>query len=140
LAAVAGAGAVLLAAIALAAHHPLGRAAGWPFAAKAAITAAAILPLGVCLGTFFPAGIRTVLEADDRLVPWAVGLNAIASVLGSVAAMAIAIATGFRQALCVGLLSYAVALLAFCALTKSTRGQEAGKEVGHPAEGPRRSP
>ncbi|MBI4579845.1 MAG: hypothetical protein HY718_09095 [Planctomycetes bacterium] len=110
------AAALILAGLTAVSHEQLGWFAGWPFAAKAMLAGAAILPLGVCLGTFFPSGVRAIVGVDENLVPWAVGLNAVASVLGSVLAMIIGIAAGFREALLVGLAVYVVVIVSFFVL------------------------
>jgi hypothetical protein len=46
-----------------------------------------------------PTGIRLLAERAPELVPWAWGVNGAASVLGSVGAIALAMAWGFDQAL-----------------------------------------
>ena len=74
---------------------------------------AGLLPLGMCLGVFFPSGLTLVSRVDARLVPWALGINAICSVLGSVLAMCIGLIAGFNGALAAGLLCYLLALAAF---------------------------
>lgn len=110
----------LLGFILWASHDFLPARAGWGMPAKSLLTVALVAPLGVCLGTFFPTGLRVVAARDARLVPWAVGLNAVASVLGSVLALLIAITAGLWQAAAAGVAVYALVLVLFVMLTRAT--------------------
>ncbi len=47
----------------------------------------------------FPAGLRHAGAVAPGVIPWAWGLNAVASVVGSVAAMVLATAIGFSGVL-----------------------------------------
>jgi hypothetical protein len=58
-----------------------------------------------------PSGIRILSTRAPEIIPWAWGVNGAASVMGSVGALAIALLTGFNQALLVGAFMYAVAML-----------------------------
>jgi hypothetical protein len=64
-------------------------AVGLPFAVKLLISAAVLAPMGFLMGMPFPSGLRLVATVE-----WAWALNAAASVLGSVLAMAVAIHFG----------------------------------------------
>jgi hypothetical protein len=57
-----------------------------------------------------PTGIRLLKARSPDLIPWAWGVNGAASVLGSVGAIALAMVTGFDQALLVAAGLYLVAL------------------------------
>lgn len=74
------------------------------------ISVALIAPLAILMGMPMPIGIRILASNAPDLVPWAWGVNGAASVMGSVGALAIAILTGFNQALAVGAALYVVAL------------------------------
>jgi predicted membrane-bound spermidine synthase len=69
---------------------------------RIAIAVAALAPLGTVMGMAMPTGLRMLDQRMPSLVPWAWGVNGAASVLGSVAALLIALASGFDQALLVG--------------------------------------
>jgi len=69
---------------------------------RIAIAVAALAPLGTVMGMAMPTGLRRLDQRMPSLVPWAWGVNGAASVLGSVAALLIALASGFDQALLVG--------------------------------------
>jgi hypothetical protein len=78
-------------------------------AVRVTVTGAALLPLGFVMGMPFPGGLRVAHEADPQGVAAFWGANAVASVLGSAAAMALAIHTGFSAALLLGAGLYALA-------------------------------
>jgi predicted membrane-bound spermidine synthase len=68
-------------------------------------------PLAIVMGMPMPMGIRMLASSAPEIIPWAWGVNGATSVMGSVAALAIAILTGFNQALIVGSLLYLLAVL-----------------------------
>jgi hypothetical protein len=82
---------------------------GLPFAAKLAISAGLLIPLGFLMGMPFPTGLRAMSERNDMRVEWAWALNAAASVLGSVSAMIIAIHFGLNVTLLCGAAAYLLA-------------------------------
>ena len=89
---------------------------GLPFAAKLAVSAALLAPLGFAMGMPFPSGLRLLSrtqtgEAKDNAVEWAWAMNAGSSVLGSVLAMVIAIQFGLNVTLACGAGAYVIALL-----------------------------
>jgi hypothetical protein len=84
---------------------------GLPFAAKLAISAGLLVPLGFLMGMPFPTGLRAMSERNDSRVEWAWALNAAASVLGSVSAMIIAIHFGLNVTLLCGAAAYLFAIL-----------------------------
>jgi len=57
-----------------------------------------------------PIGIRLLARNAPEIIPWAWGVNGATSVMGSVAALVIAIMTGFNQALMIGAGLYLLAL------------------------------
>lgn len=70
------------------------------------------LPLGTCLGMYFPTGIAVLREREPRLVPWAWAVNGVASVVSSVLAVILAMSIGFSG----------VAILATCIYVVGTAG------------------
>jgi hypothetical protein len=74
------------------------------------ITVLVLAPVGLALGMPMPTGIRLLKARSPDLIPWAWGVNGAASVLGSVGAIALAMVTGFDQALLVAAGLYLVAL------------------------------
>jgi predicted membrane-bound spermidine synthase len=74
------------------------------------VTVAALAPLGLVMGMPMPTAIRILARDAPEILPWAWGVNGATSVMGSVAALAIAILTGFDAALLVGAALYVAAL------------------------------
>jgi len=70
-----------------------------------------LAPVSLLMGMPMPIGIRIMAERFPHVVPWAWGVNGAASVLGSVGALALALMTGFDQALAFGATVYLVACL-----------------------------
>src|SRR5215510_5300261 len=87
----------------------LAAAVGWPFGIKLVISAVVLVPLGFLMGTPFPTGLKLVNRGGNATVEWAWAMNASASVLGSVAAMVIAIHFGLTVTLACAALAYAMA-------------------------------
>lgn len=67
-------------------------------------------PLAVVMGMPMPTGIRMLAQFAPEMIPWAWGVNGATSVMGSVAALVVAILTGFNQALIVGAALYLLAV------------------------------
>jgi spermidine synthase len=100
---------------------------GLPFAAKLAVSAGLLVPLGFVMGMPFPNGLRALGSRDapglatseygepsntrESAVEWAWAMNAAASVLGSVVAMVVAIRWGLNVTLACGGVAYLMALL-----------------------------
>jgi len=68
-----------------------------------------LIPSGVLLGMPFPTGLRLVSLEAPALVPWAWGVNGFFTVIGTVIALILAMAWGFKVVLIVGGCSYLVA-------------------------------
>jgi len=112
--------AVLIAILAFIATPLTAAAAGYPLIAKMAITAFAIIPAAFLMGMPFPSGLRRLENIHAPSIRWAWSLNAAASVLGSAAAVVLAIYLGLRATLLIGGALYLCAL-AVILLTRSTR-------------------
>lgn len=67
-------------------------------------------PLATVMGMPMPIGIRMLARSAPEIIPWAWGVNGATSVMGSVAALVIAILSGFNQALMIGAGLYLVAM------------------------------
>jgi hypothetical protein len=81
-----------------------------PFALRVVVTVALLGPLGILLGMAMPLGLTRLAALHPSGVAWAWGVNAIASVVASAAAIAIAIVAGFPAATLVALACYIAAL------------------------------
>lgn len=82
-----------------------------PFAIRVSIVVGLIGPLSFFMGMPFPCGLRLITRSGERFVPWAWGVNGIASVLGSVAAIFLAMSFGFTFVLICGAGCYVIAAL-----------------------------
>ena len=97
-------------------------ALGWPIAARIAITFIILVPLGIGLGTFMPAGLGTVgglTEFPREYVAWGWAVNGFASVVGSVLSTILAMTFGFNVVLVIALVLYVVAVLALQGLLRA---------------------
>ncbi|MFL6449278.1 MAG: hypothetical protein ACJ746_16590 [Bryobacteraceae bacterium] len=82
-----------------------------PFASKVLITVLLIAPAGFIMGMPFPTGLSLLKKVMPSVVRWAWAVNAAASVLGSAAAMFLAIYLGLSITLRLGGLCYLGALI-----------------------------
>jgi hypothetical protein len=74
-----------------------------------------LAPLGILLGMPFPTGLRIVSDEASSLVPWSWGVNGFFTVIGTVTALILGMAFGFKIVLLVGALCYLIALVAIAA-------------------------
>lgn len=81
-----------------------------PLALKILIAVAMIAPVGFAMGMPFPTGLTLLEKIMPPAVRWAWSVNAASSVLGSAAAMFLAIYLGLKMTLCIGGLFYLMAL------------------------------
>jgi SAM-dependent methyltransferase len=93
-----------------------------------------VAPLGILLGTPFSTGLRLVGEEASPLVPWAWGVNSFFTVIGSVAAMILAMTLGFTAVLIVAAGCYGTALMAM--VLKGAQGFETRRISASPVETP----
>jgi hypothetical protein len=85
---------------------------GLPLHWRIAIVVAMLAPLGTFLGMPFPIGLRIVANEAPAFIPWAWGVNAFFTVVGSIAASILGMAFGFTAVLAVSGACYLTALLA----------------------------
>lgn len=83
----------------------------WARPLRIAITVFVLAPLALLLGMPMPAGIRLLTRRMPEIIPWAWGVNGATSVMGSVAALVIALLTGFNQALMTAVALYLLAVV-----------------------------
>jgi SAM-dependent methyltransferase len=95
---------------------------GLPFTAKLMVSAVVLVPLGFLMGMPFPVGLRALAGAPkaglsvdesggENSIEWAWAMNAAASVLGSVLAIAIGIRFGLKITLLCGAAAYIAAAM-----------------------------
>ncbi len=80
------------------------------FALRVVLTVVMLAPFGVTLGMAMPIGLRRFAQQYPAGVPWAWGINGIASVLASALGVAAAVLAGFTVATLVAAACYVVAL------------------------------
>ena len=66
----------------------------WPFGARVALVALLVGSAGVLMGTFLPSGLERLKERAPSFVPWAWGVNGVASVIAPVASVGLGITFG----------------------------------------------
>jgi hypothetical protein len=86
---------------------------GFDLSVRALISWILLFPLAFFMGMPFPTGLKTASRLSPGLVPWAIGINACASVTASILIILIAMGIGFNAAMGTGLAVYAAALLCF---------------------------
>lgn len=84
-----------------------------PFVVKVLLSVALISPAGFAMGMPFPTGLGLLERTMPAAIRWAWAVNAAASVLGSAAAMFLAIYLGLSSTLLIGGVLYLGALLSF---------------------------
>lgn len=87
----------------------LSSAVGLSFVVKLLLSAVVLVPLGFLMGMPFPTGLKMLTQSSNATVEWAWAMNAAASVLGSVAAMIIAIHFGLTVTLACAAVAYVMA-------------------------------
>jgi len=63
-------------------------------------------PLGICLGVFFPQGLKQLSAYNRDMIPWAWGLNGFMSILGSTLSIYLSALTGFTSLFLIALILY----------------------------------
>ena len=100
---------LVLLATALALKPVFALALGLPLGLRVVVAIVLIGPLGLALGAPFPIGLRQLALEAPSLIPWAWGINAFATVIGTVLALMLAMTFGFMLVLMVSGLCYLAA-------------------------------
>ena len=72
------------------------------------VAAGTVMPLAILLGMPFPTGLRVLQRIDESMRPWAWGVNACATVIGSILCVLLSIHAGFTTTLMVATVVYVV--------------------------------
>jgi hypothetical protein len=92
---------------------------------RAAAAVALIMPLGVCLGVPFPAGLESLSRSRAGILPWAWGVNGALSVAGSVLTRVVSTSAGMSVVyVCIAAL-YGAAGFAFSGVEGAGEAPEA---------------
>lgn len=113
--------AATIAALAFAVSPAVSAAAGLALPLKVLLAVALIAPAGFGMGTALPSGLARLERWHAPAVRWAWALNAASSVLGSCAAIFLAIYLGLRDTLLIGALLYLLALASVAVTSKRAR-------------------
>jgi hypothetical protein len=100
--------AILLASLAYIFYMPslLEAVADLPLAARGGVVLVLLAPLAFSMGIPFPSGLRRLGDSSDELIPWAWGINGIASVVSAASAPLLAMEIGFNGLIAVAVLAY----------------------------------
>jgi len=90
-----------------------------PVWGRCACAAVIIAPVGFFMGWLFPTGLAITGARLPGLLPWAIAVNAFASVIGSLATFFLGIGFGFSGVFVVALAGYCVAVAAFLPTARS---------------------
>ena len=84
-----------------------------------------VSPLGLLLGMPFPTGLNYLARHRQPLIAWAWGINAVASVVGSVAAIILATLLGFSRVFAVAAVIYLLAVAMWYWMRREEPNREA---------------
>lgn len=98
--------------------HAVQSLIGYCLTARVMMTAAVIFPLGFCMGMPLPLGIGLLTRDAPRMIPWAWGINACFSVIGSLIAVVISMRVGFTLTALSAVIVYGVGFLALAAASR----------------------
>jgi spermidine synthase len=80
--------------------------AGWPTSIRMFVTILLVGPLSFLMGWPFPNGLACIERKRPTLIPWAWGVNGVASVIGPPVGVLLAVASGFRSVILLAALLY----------------------------------
>jgi hypothetical protein len=92
----------------LALHSFFSATLGWSLGLRAVLTCLLLLPIAFLMGLFFPLGM---LRFGDGNKPWFWAVNGAASVLASVASLALSMEFGFTRVAAIGAVFYLLAVV-----------------------------
>ena len=111
---------VWLAPAAVAVSTVVVRLAGWDVSAGPWLLLLVALLAGYFMGMPMPAGLAALDARSPRLVPWAWGLNGVASVIATSSAIVVAMTAGYRTVMLLAAAAYGLAALVGNRLAKPT--------------------
>ena len=97
----------------LSSHPLIAHFAGASTPIRIVFAIAILFPVGMVLGTLFPASMKLANKQVPFLTPWLWGINGAASVLGSVLAVIAAICANITTSFWLGVITYLCALLVY---------------------------
>lgn len=100
----------------------------WPSWCRILLAVALLVPAGFVMGMPFPLLVAHLNHGFTERIPWAWGVNGFASVVGSISAVVVGMAAGFRVVLLLGVACYLLAAL-FARLLVGTGVDEGAAET-----------
>ena len=108
-----------------------------PIVARIVLGSMVLAPLGFLMGVMFPKGLANLESRAPELVPWAWGINGVASVISAVGSALLALSFGFKFVVVVGAACYGLTVL----LVRSGPSPlQSHPEFTHSESGARRRP
>jgi len=77
-------------------------------------------PLAFCMGIPFPAGLSQISKMNSPWIPWAWGINGIASVISTALATIVAVEMGFTWVMLFAAIAYCLPLFAHAKMERPT--------------------
>jgi hypothetical protein len=77
-----------------------------PFALRVALVFALVMPVGICLGVYFPTGLERVKSVRPELAPWGWGLNGMFSVVAPILSVGVSTTWGINALLLSSVVTY----------------------------------
>jgi len=87
-------------------------ALSWSAPARVVVAAACLFPVGFVMGAPFPLALSRLRERAAGQIPWAWGINGVASVIGSISAIILGMLFGYSAVLTIGVGFYLLAAAA----------------------------
>jgi len=101
-----------------------------PLAVRILASSAIVAVPGIFMGIPFPTGLASVKKIEPNFVPWAWGLNATFTVIGTILALLLALSSGFGTVLTLAAILYAAAALSIF-IFSSQRGARGERTLPH---------
>ena len=112
-------GVLLTGAVFLLAYAPVTDALlAMPIGARLVAAAVMVFPISFFMGMPFPLGVLAVQDLSRAAVAWGWGMNGLFTVVGGLGSVLVSVNYGFRAALIVGLVIYAIAGLSFASMRR----------------------
>jgi len=88
-------------------------------AMRCGVTIAALAPLALLMGMPFPMGLRVTQRVGETIIPWAWGVNAVTTTLGSVLCVLVSMQWGFTVSLVAAGAVYLLGLAVFSPVVRA---------------------
>jgi hypothetical protein len=93
-----------------------------PHVSRCAVAVAALAPLAIMMGMPFPMGLRITQRLGEAIIPWAWGVNAVTTTLGSILCVLASMEWGFTVSLFAAAGVYLMGLVAILPVARIVFG------------------